>query len=71
MNVYYFLLDFTQLSTSQLSTSSIENSKCEIDSDCDPARNFKNAYNLLCSGFGPYQPTNCNFPQVKGRQFRK
>ncbi|KAF0704920.1 zinc finger MYM-type protein 1-like [Aphis craccivora] len=26
---------------------------------------------LLCSGFGPYQPSNYNFPKVKGRQFRK
>lgn len=45
--------------------------KCEIDCDRDPARNSNNAYNLLCSGLGPYQPTNCNFPKVKGRQFRK
>ncbi|XP_060845501.1 zinc finger MYM-type protein 1-like [Rhopalosiphum padi] len=48
-----------------------ENLKCEIDCDRDPARNSNNAYNLLCSGLGPYQPTNCNFPKVKGRQFRK
>lgn len=66
MHVYYFLLDFTELST-----SSTGNSKCETDCDRDPARNSKNAYSLLCSGFGPYQPTNYNFNKVKVRQFRK
>ncbi|XP_025192707.1 glucosidase 2 subunit beta-like, partial [Melanaphis sacchari] len=39
------------------------NSNCENDFDRDLTRNSKNAYNLLYSGFGPYQPTNYNFPK--------
>ncbi|XP_025192782.1 zinc finger MYM-type protein 1-like isoform X2 [Melanaphis sacchari] len=53
-----------------LKPENVQSSEYEINCDRDPGRNFKNAYNLLCSGLGPYQPTDCDFPKVNGRKFR-
>ncbi|XP_060846142.1 zinc finger MYM-type protein 1-like [Rhopalosiphum padi] len=73
LTLFYFMSSKCKKTTNAQSRNpeKQENLKCEIDCDRDPVRNSNNAYNLLCSGLGPYQPTNCNFPKVKGRQFRK
>lgn len=60
------------MSTSQYSsTSSTGNSQCVNEYNRDPAGDYKNSYKFLCTGYGPYQPTDCSFPQTKGRKFRK
>lgn len=59
---YSLLLDCTHNLTESL----------QHEHDRDPAhQDPKNTYKLVCSDFGPYQPTNFTFPKIKGRKFRK
>jgi len=65
----FLLLLLLLLDTPPSTTASpIENLSSEYGRD--PAEGTKQAYKLISTKFGPYQPTNINFPQVNGRKFR-